>query len=131
MNRMPPIIVVLIALTTLNARTKPSPPQRDRFLRVQVLLDQAHFSPGEIAGLELQVPNIHHDPPGTASAVSVSKSKQTVEALDAAGKALAAYPATIGSAHDPLPIGSWKVTHITHDPVFFYDPNLFWNASES
>src|SRR5205823_14871895 len=54
-----------------------------------------------------------------------------VEALDQAGKVVAAYPATLGSAGDPLPIGNWKVSHINHAPIFFYDPNLFWNASGS
>jgi lipoprotein-anchoring transpeptidase ErfK/SrfK len=81
--------------------------------------------------VEIQTPNIHYDAPAQAATVTVSKSKQTVEALDAAGKVLAEYPATIGSVHDPLPIGAWKVTHIKHDPIFFYDPNLFWNASGS
>jgi lipoprotein-anchoring transpeptidase ErfK/SrfK len=52
----------------------------------------------------------------------------TVTALDANGKVLAQYPATIGSEHDPLPVGDWKVTSILHDPPFFYNPDLFWDA---
>jgi len=83
------------------------------------------------AGLEIQVPNIHQDSPPQAATVVVSKSHGTVEALDADGNILAVYPATTGSVHDPLPLGNWKVTHVTRNPKFYYDPNLFWNAPSS
>jgi lipoprotein-anchoring transpeptidase ErfK/SrfK len=63
--------------------------------------------------------------------VLVSKSKSTVEALDADGKILALYPATLGSVHDPLPLGNWKVTHVARNPKFYYNPDLFWDASSA
>jgi len=44
---------------------------------------------------------------------------------------VAEYPVTSGSQHDPLPIGNWKVTVISPHPVFHYNPDLFWNASEA
>jgi lipoprotein-anchoring transpeptidase ErfK/SrfK len=37
-------------------------------------------------------------------------------------------PATVGSEHDRLPIGGWKVTVIHRNPVFSYNPDLFWDA---
>jgi lipoprotein-anchoring transpeptidase ErfK/SrfK len=83
------------------------------------------------AGEEIRVPNIRQDIPSKAAKVVVSKSKHTVEAMDASGKVIAEYPATIGSQHDPLPIGDWKVTHITRNPIFYYNPDLFWNAPSS
>ena len=83
------------------------------------------------AGEQILVPNIHGDMPLKAASVVVSKSKSTVKALDAKGKVLSEYPATIGSTHDPLPIGNWRVTHVTRDPIFYYNPNLFWNAPGS
>jgi lipoprotein-anchoring transpeptidase ErfK/SrfK len=83
------------------------------------------------AGVEIQVPNIHQDSPPQAATVVVSKSHGTVEALDAGGNIMAVYPATTGSVHDPLPIGNWKVTHVTRNPKFYYDPKLFWNAPSS
>jgi lipoprotein-anchoring transpeptidase ErfK/SrfK len=85
---------------------------------------QASLKPGD----QITVPNIHHDVPQGAATIVVSKAARTVQVLDAAGKAIATYPSTIGSEHDPLPIGSWKVTKIQWNPTFYYDPNLFWNA---
>lgn len=37
-------------------------------------------------------------------------------------------PATVGSERDPLPSGIWKVTVIRKNPVFYYLPELFWDA---
>ena len=37
-------------------------------------------------------------------------------------------PATVGSEHDRLPIGGWKVTTVHRNPVFSYNPELFWDA---
>ena len=79
-------------------------------------------------GDQLQVPNIHHDIPQGAASITVSKSTRLVQVLDAGGKPIANYPATIGSEHDPLPIGDWKVTKVEWNPTFYYNPDLFWNA---
>jgi lipoprotein-anchoring transpeptidase ErfK/SrfK len=35
----------------------------------------------------------------------------------------------MGSEHDPLPVGEWKVNGATtKPPVFNYNPGLFWDA---
>jgi lipoprotein-anchoring transpeptidase ErfK/SrfK len=89
------------------------------------------LNPGKImdrAGVEIMVPNVIKEPPGKAASVTVSKSKSVVRALDANGKVIAQYPATIGSEHDPLPLGNWVVTTVLKTPPFYYDPSLFWNA---
>lgn len=44
------------------------------------------------------------------------------------GPLLAQFPVTMGSTHDPLPIGAWKVTTFAFFPPFHYQPNLFWDA---
>lgn len=82
-------------------------------------------------GVEIQVPNIREDVPPKAAKIVVSKSQHFLEALNASGRVVAEYPTTSGSQHDPLPLGNWKVTHVTPHPVFFYNPDLFWNAPES
>ena len=45
-----------------------------------------------------------------------------------AGKLAAVYTATMGSQHDPLPLGRWKILGIDKNPKFHYNPELFWDA---
>jgi lipoprotein-anchoring transpeptidase ErfK/SrfK len=81
------------------------------------------------AGEEILVPNVHAAPAGQKAAkVVVSKSGSTVTALDAEEKMIAQYPATMGSEHDPLPLGNWKVNGVSKNPSFHYNPDLFWDA---
>jgi lipoprotein-anchoring transpeptidase ErfK/SrfK len=87
--------------------------------------NQRTLKPGD----QITVPNIHHDTPQGAASVSVSKASRIVQVLDGTGKPIANYPATIGSQHDPLPIGNWRVTKVEWNPTFYYDPSLFWNAN--
>ena len=63
-----------------------------------------------------------------AAKVVVSKSKGTLKAYDVAGKLVAVYTATMGSQHDPLPLGNWKILGIDKNPKFHYNPALFWDA---
>lgn len=65
-----------------------------------------------------------------AAKIVVSKSEGTLKAYDAAGKLIGMYTATMGSQHDPLPIGKWKVVGIARNPDFAYDPALFWDVSD-
>ncbi len=84
------------------------------------------------AGQQLMVPNVRDNAPrGEVDHVVVTKSNTNVLAVDKSGKVVAAYPATIGSEHDPLPIGNWKITVIQQDPIFYYHPELFWNSEPS
>lgn len=80
------------------------------------------------AGEQILVPDIQRDYFVPAARVVVSKSNRTVSAIAADGTLLAQYPATIGSEHDPLPIGDWKITSVQHNPVFYFNPDLFWDA---
>ena len=63
-----------------------------------------------------------------ASKIVVSKSKGTLKAFDEAGKLIAVYTATMGSTHDPLPLGEWKIQGVSRNPKFHYNPSLFWDA---
>lgn len=103
------------------------------------------------AGQQIRVPNVGADTiePGAVSdtawaktlatlgvgtvqpkvaKVVVSKSKGTLSAFDDAGKLVAVYTATMGSTHDPLPLGQWKILGVSHNPRFHYNPALFWDA---
>jgi lipoprotein-anchoring transpeptidase ErfK/SrfK len=80
------------------------------------------------AGEDLVVPNVRGPVTGTAARIVVSKHDSIVQVFDLSGKLLAQYPCTTGSEHDPLPIGDWKVTGISRNPKFNYNPDLFWDS---
>jgi lipoprotein-anchoring transpeptidase ErfK/SrfK len=82
-------------------------------------------------GEQILVPNVGSAPLPMAASVVVDRSEGSVKALNGEGKAIAYYPATIGSKRDPLPIGKWKVKGVRRDPEFHYNPKLFWDADRS
>ena len=47
-----------------------------------------------------------------------------------AGRLVAQFPVTTGSGHDPLPLGTWKVTTYSFLPPFNYQPDLFWDVAD-
>jgi lipoprotein-anchoring transpeptidase ErfK/SrfK len=63
--------------------------------------------------------------------VIVAADDSTLTVTDADGHVVFAAPVTTGSEHDPLPIGEWTVTGIQLNPVFYYNPKLFWDADPS
>ncbi|RYD91504.1 MAG: L,D-transpeptidase, partial [Sphingomonadales bacterium] len=71
--------------------------------------------------------NVGSDQP-VAAKVVVDKSDGVLRAFDAAGKLVAQFPATMGSGHDPLPIGTWKIQGSAYNPPFHFNPDLFWDA---
>jgi lipoprotein-anchoring transpeptidase ErfK/SrfK len=85
----------------------------------------------ESAGETLRVPNVHTDAPGKAARLVVDADTLSVTALDREGAIVARYPASMGSEHDPLPVGPFAVTRVLRDPPFFYNPDLFWDAEPS
>ena len=103
------------------------------------------------AGMQLRVPNIgadKFDPAAvkdakwadtlrllgvgtdqpTAAKIEVDKSDQVLRVLDGQGKLLAQFTATMGSSQFPLPLGTWKILSVGHNPPWRYDPALLANA---
>ena len=60
--------------------------------------------------------------------VIISGESKSLLVRDASGKVLMYAPVTVGSSKDPLPIGDWKVTGVSWNPTFNYNPDLFWDA---
>jgi lipoprotein-anchoring transpeptidase ErfK/SrfK len=85
------------------------------------------------AGVIIQAPDVVRPPlpKTTGMSIRVNKHRTTVEVIDRTGVLLASYPATIGSVHDPLPIGKWKINGVAWAPSFNYNPELFWDAETS
>jgi lipoprotein-anchoring transpeptidase ErfK/SrfK len=63
--------------------------------------------------------------------VVVDKSEKTLRVYDEGGRLVALFSATMGSSHDPLPIGDWKIQGADYNPKFHYNPDLFWDAKSS
>lgn len=86
------------------------------------------------AGAQIIVPNVlvaHADKPVRDIVVKVSEHEAALTVTDRMGNVIMYAPATTGSGDDPLPIGSWKVTAVSHNPSFNYNPKLFWDADKS
>jgi lipoprotein-anchoring transpeptidase ErfK/SrfK len=82
------------------------------------------------AGEEIVVPNVASPAPlPAATKVVVDRSDSSVSLLDASDKVIARFPASTGSEHDPLPDGDWVIQGISRNPVFHYNPALFWDAN--
>ena len=62
---------------------------------------------------------------GEIAKVVVSIDGFYVHALDADGRLLHHFPATLGSRYQPSPGGEFRVTSVTFDPWFHYQPTLF------
>jgi len=80
------------------------------------------------AGSRITAPNVITMATGPAARVIVSKSDSSVSALDADGNLIWFAVATIGSSHDPLPVGQWKILGQRKYPEFHYNARLFWDA---
>lgn len=87
------------------------------------------------AGETVRVPAVRPAPEPAAKGaarkgvtVTVSKQERALRVEDEAGALLLYAPVTVGSSNDPLPIGDWKVTGISRNPIFHYNPDLFWDA---
>ena len=61
----------------------------------------------------------------------VSRAGRTLTAFDAAGHLVGQFPVSSGSAHDPLPIGVWRINDVERNPVYHYNPALFWDANKN
>jgi peptidoglycan hydrolase-like protein with peptidoglycan-binding domain len=75
-------------------------------------------------GQEIVVANVEHDSAAKISRLEVDATRQRVKAYDEGDKLVAIYPATVGSEDRPTPKGEFKVTKITENPVYHYDPAL-------
>jgi lipoprotein-anchoring transpeptidase ErfK/SrfK len=103
----------------------------ERFHASPALLRE--LNPGKsftTAGESIRVPNVEGSAPLPAIAkVIVDQSDASLLLVDATDAVVARFPATMGSGHDPLPIGDWKITGVFKDPDFQYNPDLFWDAN--
>lgn len=60
--------------------------------------------------------------------VRVSRETGALTVEGDGGAVLLHAPVTVGSEHDPLPVGEWAITLVFLNPLFNYNPDLFWDA---
>jgi lipoprotein-anchoring transpeptidase ErfK/SrfK len=65
-----------------------------------------------------------------ADHIVVDKSDGVLRVMDAQDKLIAQFSATMGSEHDPLPLGTWTIKGSDYNPKFHYNPALFWDAKK-
>lgn len=88
-------------------------------------------------GTRLIVPNVSLEgeavPQDTAiiDRVIISKKHYWTHAVDAAGRIIYHFPSTLGAGYDPSPTGDFKVTYVSRDPSFRYQPKLFSEVPDS
>ena len=73
----------------------------------------------------LVVPDVDRgDSPAGVASVEVDKGTRLVRVLDASGKWLAVYPASIGSNEKPAPSGEAEIKRVVRNPTYHYDPDF-------
>jgi len=73
--------------------------------------------------------NVDADEPA-GDHVVVDKSEGVLKVMDQSERLIAQFPVTMGSEHDPLPLGTWKATTYSFLPPFHYQPELFWDVAD-
>ena len=119
-------------------------PRLDYTSHLEMLGERFHSSPELLkwlnpglkiaVGRQLVVPNVRvtrADRPPRDIVVKVSEHEAALTVTDRTGNVIMYAPATTGSSDDPLPIGPWSVTAVSHNPSFNYNPRLFWDADPS
>jgi len=84
------------------------------------------------AGVAIVVPDLAEPKlAGKAARIEVDKTAQTLKAFDKQGKLLAFYPVTVGSAEKPAPSGPLKVTGVSRNPTYRYNPDYAFKGVKS
>lgn len=60
--------------------------------------------------------------------IEIDKQSHDLRALDGDGKLIAFYPASVGSEEKPAPSGTLKVTKISKDPTYTYNPKYHFKG---
>ncbi|MFZ4689978.1 MAG: L,D-transpeptidase family protein [Polymorphobacter sp.] len=100
----------------------------------EALAERAHMdealllamNPGAVfgvAGTVLRVTDTGRSELAAVAEIRVDKTRNELTALDAAGKVLAVYPATVGSSERPAPAGTWAVRTVAPAPSYTFDPS--------
>ncbi|UGY19264.1 L,D-transpeptidase family protein [Bradyrhizobium septentrionale] len=132
LEKLPPKMESMKDLPALGYRS-PREALAEKFHMSEELLQA--LNPGQKfdkAGDTIAVANVlDAGNPAPVARVEVDKTRQTLSTFDAAGKLVAFYPATVGSAEKPTPSGTLKVTAINKNPTYRYNPDYKFKGVKS
>lgn len=135
-ERMPPDMEAAAKLPALRY-TSALEALAERFHAAPALLRRINPRARFAAGERITVPAVtpfdetvkpQPEPAPSDVTVVVSRRESSLRVTRPDGTLAFFAPVSSGSAHDPLPPGTWKVTSITWHPRFHYNPDLFWDA---
>lgn len=94
--------------------------------------DRSRSLDGLAAGDTLRVPNLRDGAPSASvERLVVSDGGRYLHALDADGRIVRHFPATLGAEYDPSPSDTLEITSITHDPSWHYQPSILADVDDS
>jgi lipoprotein-anchoring transpeptidase ErfK/SrfK len=118
---------VLVALNGGDARVSPGA----RWVFPNALPSSRDYRiDDENARVRLASLNVDADQP-TAARIVVDKSDRVLRVYDAEDRLVAQFPATMGSARDPLPLGRWAIKSVSYNPDWSYNPAILKTADKS
>jgi lipoprotein-anchoring transpeptidase ErfK/SrfK len=111
----------------------------ERFHASPALLRQLNPGVALVDGRDIMVPDVTpfdpdikpaFDPTAADATIVVSRSDSALRVVRADGTVVFYAPVSTGSIHDPLPTGDYKVLGSRWQPVFHYNPSIFWDAKD-
>ena len=82
------------------------------------------------AGTELLVPDVRRSDRGKADRLVVSDGGKYLHALDARGRILYHFPATLGADYDPSPSETLTIDAVAPNPNWYYQPEIIEGSPE-
>ncbi|NNM75450.1 L,D-transpeptidase family protein [Sphingomonas sp. ID1715] len=116
--------------TTLVALNSPETPLRvgQPIVVPNIMPSSRDYGGVKDAGWQRTLSSLNVDPrQPTGDRIVVDKSDGVLRVF-AGERLVGQFPVTMGSEHDPLPIGKWKITAHSYNPKFHFNPDLFWDA---
>ncbi len=82
-------------------------------------------------GVQIKVVSTGEKKSGIVTRIIADKARKQLRAYDAAGKLVAAYPATIGSSSTPSPTGEVTIERIARNPGYTYNPKINFKQGDN